>query len=121
MVYGIMADEAIAVYVGPAEIVRGTKPMSDTWITYPLPFGTNAPLHGVAGLGDGRFLVSGDTGQIAAWNGTRWCVINADVHVALGSISVAPSRRMAYIASDGILGPNDETVLVRVELPPATK
>jgi hypothetical protein len=114
---GFAADEVLAVYVGATEVVRVRDSMTGRWGAYPTPFNTGAKLRAVAGLGDGRFIVVGDAGQIAVWGGTAWCQIESPVRVALGSVAISPSRTAAFIASDGAIGPNGETYLLRVVLP----
>jgi hypothetical protein len=75
----------------------------------------NDILKGTAAIGDGRFLIVGQTGRIAFWSGDRYCDLGSVARENLSDVDIAPSRRVAFIAGGIEDGPGPAAV--RLDIP----
>lgn len=115
----ITADEDVAVVVGEIENVRMRDEQARNWLLrLPRPFDNGLRLRVVRPAGGRRFIVAGDSGAVAVWTGGYWCSLGYSTPITLTDVAVDPAHRFAYVAADDDTGPNGETILVRVEMPP---
>lgn len=118
-VSAIGGDADVFAVGGEIENVRVRNEAMGIW-DGPLvrPFDKGLRIRVVDGAGGGRFIVAGDSGAVAVWTGSTWCVAGYAGPVTLVDMSVDPQGRYAYLAGDDEVGIDGQSVLVRVDMPP---
>jgi hypothetical protein len=115
-----LGDVIATLTITPSTILAGPRQLdwslltrsSLTWTQIGRPFTSVARSAVIAPMGS--ILTGGDGGAVAIRSKGSWCPIQLDTHLAVRSISLAPSGRIAFAA----MGSDTDGALLRLSLPP---
>jgi hypothetical protein len=110
-------DEDVMAYGTDMEVVHVRNEKTGEWPAIPTPFGSGARLRGLKGLGQGRFIVAGETGKLGLWTGSKWCRLDTGTRIALGDLDVSQSKKTAYVVAYNTFEADGTTVILRVDVP----
>ena len=95
-IHSFGGDELALVAVGPLEVVLVRDEHTRAWKEWKRPADRGHHLRSVVGLGGGQYLVAGNKGLAAIWNGERWCQIADTPNTSFWTADRAPSADVVF-------------------------